>query len=401
MSKAIFKFSAIAGLVLGSVAALSAQPRVVGKFGSARVAGRDAVVHVWVVVPPGLNENEVALAALRGQGARPFQSDEFTTTGLVWDEFSDGIAGNDFVTQNYNPADEPTGVAGGTALENTHTTWTNVSTSNFAFEYGGLTNRCPSLVKECRGPQKFDGNNDVAWVALGGCCTLGVTWYSTSVDETDMALNMNFPWSTDGVNHYDVETVMLHENGHVLGLGHSNVSGAVMEPYYGPVRRALHADDSYAVSYLYPSATGCTSSEAGFCSDGEDNDCDDATDCGDSDCLNCGNNVAEDCELCDGSDLAGATCESQDFQSGGTLGCNAGCDNGFDISGCTPCADSETSCTDGIDNDCGGGTDCNDNDCNDDAACDAGLLPVGSVCTDGSQCLSGKCKGRSGRKTCK
>ena len=399
MSKAIFKFCAIAGLVLGSVAALSAQPRVVGKFGSARVAGRDVVVHVWVVVPPGLNENEVALAALRGQGARPFQSDEFTFTGLVWDGPADGVPGNDKVKEYYNPKNDPTsGGAGLQALLNKQDTWTNVSTSNFAFEYGGLTDRCPSLVKECRGPQKFDGNNDVGWVALGGCCTLGVTWYSTSVDEADMALNMNFPWSTDGVNHYDVETVMLHENGHVLGLGHSNVSGAVMEPYYGEVRRALHSDDIDAVSYLYPSATGCTSSEAGFCSDNEDNDCDSDIDCGDSDCLNCGNNVAEDCELCDGSDLAGATCESQGFLSG-TLGCSAACD-GFDTSGCIPCDSLETSCTDGIDNDCGGGTDCGDDDCTGDAAC-AGLLPVGSACTDGGQCLSGKCKGRSGRKTCK
>ena len=99
MTKAIFRFCAIAGLVLGSVAALSAQPRIVSKFGSARVAGRDVVVHVWVVVPPGLDGNEVALEALRGQGARPFQSDEFTFTGLVWDGPADGVPGNDEVIE--------------------------------------------------------------------------------------------------------------------------------------------------------------------------------------------------------------------------------------------------------------------------------------------------------------
>ena len=53
MSKAIFRFCAIAGLVLGSVAALSAQPRVVSRYGAARVQGRDVIVHVRVVVPPG------------------------------------------------------------------------------------------------------------------------------------------------------------------------------------------------------------------------------------------------------------------------------------------------------------------------------------------------------------
>ena len=101
MSKAIFRFCAIAGLVLGSVAALSAQ-RVVSKYGAARVQGREVIVHVWVVVPPGLDENEVALEALRGQGARPFQGDEFSTTGLVWDGPADGVSGNDEVKQYYN-----------------------------------------------------------------------------------------------------------------------------------------------------------------------------------------------------------------------------------------------------------------------------------------------------------
>ena len=212
MSKAIFRFCAIAGLVLGSVAALSAQPRVVSKFGAARVAGRDVIVHMWVVVPPGLDENEVALEALRGQGARPFQGDEFSTTGLVWDVFSDGIPGNDIVTEYYNSQNDPTsGGAGLQALLNKQATWTNEPTSSFAFFFGGSTTRCPSLVQECPGAQAFDGNNDVGWLALGGCCTLAVAWYGTSIDEADIALNTNFPWATDGVNHYDVETVMLHE----------------------------------------------------------------------------------------------------------------------------------------------------------------------------------------------
>ena len=402
MSKAIFRFCAIAGLVLGSVAVLSAQPRVVSKFGAARVAGRDVIVHMWVVVPPGLDENEVALEALRGQGARPFQGDEFSTTGLVWDVFSDGIPGNDIVTEYYNSQNDPTsGGAGLQALLNKQATWTNEPTSSFAFFFGGSTTRCPSLVQECPGAQAFDGNNDVGWLALGGCCTLAVAWYGTSIDEADIALNTNFPWATDGVNHYDVETVMLHENGHVLGLGHSNVPGAVMQPSYGGVRQSLHQDDIDGVSFLYPGSTGCISSEAGFCSDEDDNDCDGPIDCGDTDCRDCGNNVAEDCELCDGSDLVGATCESLGYQSG-TLGCNTTCD-GFVTSGCTPCAASETSCTDGIDNDCGGGTDCSDSDCDGDLACQAScfLGQPGDTCSSNGDCCSNKCKGKGGQKTCK
>ena len=126
--------------------------------------------------------------------------------------------------------------------------------SSFVLAYGGETSRCPSLVKQCPGPQVFDGFNDVGWMDLGRCrvsCTLGVTWYSTSTDEADMALNTRATWRTDG-GDFDVETVLLHENGHVAGLGHSAVAQAVMYAYYGGARRSLHQDDVDGISALYP-----------------------------------------------------------------------------------------------------------------------------------------------------
>ena len=258
-------------LLLLSVTALAATPafagggqgkgpsgaRVVGVFG--KIPGKDIIVHVLAVIPPGAGKNEVAREALRQQGARPWQHDEFSTTGLVWDQLIDADPTNDFVVQNYNPGsgtteDDPTEGAGEIALLNSHSSWTNVSGSKFAFSYGGQTDRCPSLVRECRGPQFFDGNNDVAWLELTGCCTLGVTWFGISIDEADMALNVDFDWFTDGVNDFDVETVFLHENGHEVGLGHSNVVGAVMEPVYAGVRRVLHLDDIDGITSLYPTA---------------------------------------------------------------------------------------------------------------------------------------------------
>lgn len=87
---------------------------------------------------------------------------EFSTTGLVWDRFGDGDPGNNFVIQNYNPSNDPTS-GGLAALLASQATWTAVTSSSFAFESGDENiKRCPSLVKECRGPQKFDGNNGVA-----------------------------------------------------------------------------------------------------------------------------------------------------------------------------------------------------------------------------------------------
>ena len=176
-----------------------------------------------------------------------------------------------------------------------------------------------------------------------------------------MALNTKFPWATDGTD-YDVETVYLHENGHVLGLGHSNVVGAVMEAYYGGVRWALLDDDIAGITSLYPA--GCVASspdEIGLCSDGIDNDCDGLTDCDDSECPTCLDGVADCGEVCDGADLGGVTCEDLvGFSSGGLACDDAALCGAFDTGGCIACAASETECSDGIDNDCDDLTDGDD-----------------------------------------
>ncbi len=57
-------------------------------------------------------------------------------------------------------------------------------------------------------------------------------------------------------NTFDVETVALHEFGHILGLAHSNVAGSVMFPTVSSnfTKRALTQDDIDGVRSLYP---GC------------------------------------------------------------------------------------------------------------------------------------------------
>ena len=232
------------------------KPEVIAVSGI--VPGKDLIVHVWVVVPPGADRNEAAVAALANQGARPFTHDEFTTIALKWDQFSDSNTGNDFVIQYYNPVNDPTvndpTGNGEDALTSTHASWRNVGPSIFDFQYGGETDRCPSLVKECKGPQTFDGKNDVAWLRLNGPTTLGVTWSGTSIDEADMALNTKFNWATDGVDDadFDVQTVYLHENGHAAGLGHSAEITAIMYPSYQEPNRDLQQDDKDGINFLYP-----------------------------------------------------------------------------------------------------------------------------------------------------
>ncbi len=248
--------------------------RVISVLGIAKVQGQDVIVDILVEVQPGANAKEVAHAALAAQGARPFESaslgsDGFTRLGAFepWDVLP--------VDQYYNPGSsdtkpEPTRLNGNgqTALTDTHTTWDGVTTSEFDINFSGITTRCPSLVDECPEAQSFDGNNDVAWLRLPNN-VLGVTWFGTDDDEADMALNVRFKWNDGCVDvrrSFDAQSVFLHENGHVVGLGHSDIKEAVMYPSYQGARCILDDDDKEGTTYLYDSII--TGSVSGTITDG-------------------------------------------------------------------------------------------------------------------------------------
>ncbi|XP_043723245.1 metalloendoproteinase 3-MMP-like [Telopea speciosissima] len=64
-------------------------------------------------------------------------------------------------------------------------------------------------------------------------------------------------WSTNpGQNMMDLESVAVHEIGHLLGLGHSSVQEAIMYPSISPgvTKRDLHSDDIMGIQYLYGSS---------------------------------------------------------------------------------------------------------------------------------------------------
>jgi Matrixin len=262
----MFRRLALAAISTLSVAALTAAPasadRTASAIGVANIDGKDVQVEVVVEVPRGQSARQATDNALAEQGARPKPPPrgpkpprgggggdapvpgDPTFTGLKWDVLP--------VVQNYN--DSGAVVNAQFDLTATHSTWSSVQGSSFRMSFGGTTTRCPSIVRECPGAQVLDGFNDVGWAPLGGN-TLGVTWSTTGgPDEADMALNNSVRWNTgctDVSSSFDIQTVLLHENGHVAGLGHAASTESVMYPNYLVADCTLGAPDQRALSALY------------------------------------------------------------------------------------------------------------------------------------------------------
>lgn len=164
------------------------------------------------------------------------------------------------VPVGYNPAGAPAGI-GDDAIVNGLVPWNDVDASAFRVRYTGHTSATPGVQDGA-----LDGQNTIGWLDLGcgSGCVLGVTSKLQSAYEVDLVLNSNPAAGLgDGSgNTADVQTIVLHESGHLAGLEHScqpyvgtctdAEASSVMFPRYQGIHRTLGADDIAGIATLYP-----------------------------------------------------------------------------------------------------------------------------------------------------
>jgi hypothetical protein len=148
-----------------------------------------------------------------------------------------------------------------------------VSCTRWATSYAG-TFSSPSGAAAINGT---DGQNRVIWLGgtdwKNGSQTLGVTglvWIqgSNEIVDADIEMNNDRTWKVggSGSNLVDVESIIVHESGHFLGLEHSSPTSAIMYAAYptGAIKVDLTDTDRNDVCTQYP-ATTSTGAQGDFC----------------------------------------------------------------------------------------------------------------------------------------
>lgn len=140
-----------------------------------------------------------------------------------------------------------------------------------AWNNAGAGTRLSSTVGSVANWQLGDGTpmlnfRDPERACKGSCLAATFTgFYNQRTDGTyrindaDIVTNTRYSWTSVGEadgcsSEFYIEGVMVHEVGHLLGIGHSNVSGLTMYPSVSACNNnpaTLENDDKAAISDLY------------------------------------------------------------------------------------------------------------------------------------------------------
>src|SRR4051812_45141149 len=146
-----------------------------------------------------------------------------------------------------------------TAVQASFQTWQDIESARIQFLYRGLT------------PVATVGRDGINLVTFAdnsaplGTSIIAATFSYFKLengvllfDESDIAVNPNLSFSTSGENNkYDIQSVVTHEVGHLLGLDHSPMLSSVMVPFGVAsqlAQRTLAYDDIAGATEMYPAS---------------------------------------------------------------------------------------------------------------------------------------------------
>ena len=154
------------------------------------------------------------------------------------------------------------------AVSAAFSSWQSAANGNIRFEFGGETDD---------GSDGQDGRNTIHFPNLGSGASdtfaQSVLTYDSRTGEifdVDVELNGDEPFAilpAGQVNPFDprvdLQAVMTHEAGHVLGLAHENRFGPTVVMFFSDTsgnttHRSLTSDDRSGVRAVYPEAIGLT-----------------------------------------------------------------------------------------------------------------------------------------------
>ena len=145
----------------------------------------------------------------------------------------------------------------------------NAITSSVAWNGAGTGTRVNATVGSVSSWRLGDGvpmlnSRDPQGVCRNSCLAATFTGYFTQrsngtyrIFDADIVTNTAFAWATLGEScssEMYLEGVMVHEVGHLLGLGHSNVSGSTMYPSVSACNNGpatIEHDDRNGINALY------------------------------------------------------------------------------------------------------------------------------------------------------
>lgn len=137
-----------------------------------------------------------------------------------------------------------------------------VSATVAAIKAWGIVSSATTTKQAVRGqaPATIMLNNN-GKICTGSCLAATLTGYysGNTIYDADVYTNTRYSYTsskeTDGCSgEFDMDGIMVHEVGHVIGLGHSSVTGATMYPSVAACNynnRTLEADDIAGKNILY------------------------------------------------------------------------------------------------------------------------------------------------------